>query len=206
MKAPGTFPPVETEHDAWRQNRTYSNSKFCLAFIVLGIIVFYVQIKQHHFQILWTFVLYIPFQCLKKLEIWQQQAPFVCKSLWSPHWRLGVGYHLSYTPIYSVIQRYRVFNPCWKMEKVDLKLPLAITMYYSFSGELPITFHSRIFPDWPANQPIHHCPLLCPFEEDFHLMLCECFSFQQLFFPSLSHSSSLRKMIIWGLIRFLGLH
>lgn len=50
----------------------------------MGIIVFYVQIKHHHFQILWTFVLNIPFRCLKKLEIWQQQAPFICKSLWSP--------------------------------------------------------------------------------------------------------------------------
>lgn len=163
----------------------------------MGIIVFYVQIKHHHFQILWTFVLNIPFQCLKKLEIWQEQAPFICKSLWSPHHRLGVGYHFVLHPhLLSVIQRHRVFNPCCKVEKVGLKLPLAITMYYSFSSELQTTFHSRISPDWRANQPIRQCPAPRPFEEDFHLMLYECFSFQQLFFPSLSHSSSLRKMII----------
>ena len=76
----------------------------------MGIIVFYVQIKHHHFQILWTFVLNIPFRCLKKLEIWQQQAPFICKSLWSPDQRLGVGYHFVYTPICSLSFRGTEFS------------------------------------------------------------------------------------------------
>ena len=43
----------------------------------MGIIVFYIQIKHHHFQTLWTFVLNIPFRCLKKLEIWQQITLYV---------------------------------------------------------------------------------------------------------------------------------
>lgn len=74
------------------------------------------------------------------------------------------------------------FQPLLKSGESWLETASCNNYVFSFLSELQTTFHSRIFPDWLANQPIRQSPAPYPFKEDFCLMRYECFSFQQLFF------------------------
>lgn len=102
---------------------------------------------------------------------------------------------LFYTPVCSSYS----FSLCWKeeKEKVGLKSPLVINIYYSWhiSNELKTTSHNLMFFDWL----VRFCPGPIPFWRGFLLNAI----WNVLLYRNCSPTmATLKKMIIWILISF----